>query len=166
MLSSRVAILPSRQGIRAQLCAFSCRFSRRGFYGPVVRWRPPSSATFLYLFCIVPLEGWNHVLSSLFPSTRGLATKEKLSDGGLRLARAGWSCLRSSCRTPSPDDDQPTLRAASDSHPLDAVARPIDGERHALLTLMGWKCIVRTPTVRVRREQKERDVRWVRKSQP
>ena len=167
MLSSQVEILPSRQGIKAQLCAVSCRFSRRGFYGPVVQRRPPSSATASTLFAHSFLKDvimYVLRLNCLFPSNRGLATEETLgqwSQAGPR--RRSW--LRSSCRTPSPDDDQPTLRAGSNSHPLDAGTRPIDGWRHALLALMGWKCSVRTPTARVQREQAERDVRWTRKSQ-
>ena len=32
------------------------------------------------------------------------------------------------------------------------------------MTLMGWECVVNSPKVRGRREQKERDVRWARKS--
>jgi hypothetical protein len=85
---------------------------------------------------------------------------------GSQAGPPSLSCLWSSCRTPtrpSPHDDQPTLRAGSDNHPWtpshdqsswEACNNDSDG--------IGVR--PEHPKVWSRRGQKERDVRWARKS--
>ncbi|KAE9362736.1 hypothetical protein N431DRAFT_450204 [Stipitochalara longipes BDJ] len=80
-------------------------------------------------------------------------------------ARAACHVCGQAAEHPAGMTTQPTLRAGSDSHPPDAVSRPIGGARHAMITLMGWKCVVRSPAARDQREQKERNVRWAQMAQ-
>jgi hypothetical protein len=133
----------------------------------ILQSRYSSAAPFLWYllhpFCIVPLEGWNHTQWDIFPTNCGLATEETHGQSGLRLARPA-------CPVCGQAAEHPALMTTNQLCGLGLTVTPgrrrtTNGRgRHAIMALMGWECVVNTPKVRSRREQKERDVRCGRKS--